>query len=103
MLQVHITQGDYEGKSVIVSWVTPKKTGSNLVLYGKANDKHKLISALAKVTTYKYYNYTSGYIHHCTLNDLEVYIYTYMFANAASFNENRVVFLLYLLLCFHAV
>ncbi|KAH7678036.1 Acid phosphatase protein [Dioscorea alata] len=68
--QVHITQGDYEGKSVIVSWVTAKKTGSNLVLYGKANDKHKL-SALAKVTTYKFYNYTSGFIHHCTLNDLE--------------------------------
>lgn len=78
MLQVHITQGDYEGKSVIVSWVTPKKTGSNLVLYGKANDKHKLISALAKVTTYKYYNYTSGFIHHCTLNDLEVYIYIHI-------------------------
>ncbi|KAM0953568.1 putative Acid phosphatase [Dioscorea sansibarensis] len=68
--QVHITQGDYEGKSVLVSWVTPKKTGSNLVHYGKAKDKHKF-SALAKVTTYKYYNYTSGFIHHCTLNDLE--------------------------------
>ncbi|KAF9623133.1 hypothetical protein IFM89_037649 [Coptis chinensis] len=67
--QVHITQGDLVGKAVIVSWVTQDEPGSNTVLYWKANDKQKS-SAEGKVLTYKFYNYTSGYIHHCTIKDL---------------------------------
>ncbi|KAF5818131.1 putative phosphoric monoester hydrolase [Helianthus annuus] len=49
--QVHITQGDNEGRGVIVSWVTPNEPGS--------------------IVTYKYYNYSSPYIHHCTIKNLE--------------------------------
>ncbi|KAF9621906.1 hypothetical protein IFM89_029126 [Coptis chinensis] len=67
--QVHITQGDLVGKAVIVSWVTQDEPGSNTVLYWKENDKQKS-SAEGKVLTYKFYNYTSGYIHHCTIKDL---------------------------------
>ncbi|GAB4853856.1 prolyl aminopeptidase [Ancistrocladus abbreviatus] len=70
--QVHITQGDHEGKAVIVSWVTPEKEGSNSVVYwsegGKHKEKHK---AEGSVTRYTYYNYTSGYIHHCLIKHLE--------------------------------
>ena len=33
--KVQITQGDLEGKGVIVSWVTQKARGSNMVLYWK--------------------------------------------------------------------
>ncbi|CAN6821172.1 unnamed protein product [Brassica oleracea] len=33
--QVQITQGDVKGKAVIVSWVTQKTRGSNMVLYWK--------------------------------------------------------------------
>ncbi|XP_010489216.1 PREDICTED: purple acid phosphatase 10 [Camelina sativa] len=68
--QVHITQGDVEGKAVIVSWVTQEAKGSNKVVYWKENSskKHK---AYGKTNTYKYYNYTSGYIHHCPIRNLE--------------------------------
>ncbi|KAK9269977.1 hypothetical protein L1049_025550 [Liquidambar formosana] len=69
--QVHITQGDHEGKAVIVSWVTPDEPGSNTVLYWTDNSKQKS-SANGIVLTYKYFNYTSGYIHHCTIENLEV-------------------------------
>ncbi|XP_077253121.1 purple acid phosphatase-like [Tasmannia lanceolata] len=68
--QVHITQGDHEGNGVIISWVTPDEPGSNTVLYGTAENKHKF-RANGIVTTYKFYNYTSGYIHHCTIKKLE--------------------------------
>ncbi|OMO87506.1 hypothetical protein CCACVL1_08988 [Corchorus capsularis] len=68
--QVHITQGDYLGKGVIISWVTPDEPGSNLVHYWAENSKVKS-SAESIVLTYKYYNYTSGYIHHCTIKDLK--------------------------------
>ncbi|CAE5984634.1 unnamed protein product [Arabidopsis arenosa] len=68
--QVHITQGDVEGKAVIVSWVTQEAKGSNKVIYWKDNSskKHK---AHGKTNTYKFYNYTSGYIHHCPIRNLE--------------------------------
>ncbi|KAJ0241859.1 Purple acid phosphatase 10 [Hirschfeldia incana] len=68
--QVHITQGDIEGKAVIVSWVTQEAPGSNTVHYWKehSSKKHK---AHGKTNTYKFYNYTSGYIHHCTIRNLE--------------------------------
>ncbi|WOG84687.1 hypothetical protein DCAR_0103871 [Daucus carota subsp. sativus] len=68
--QVHITQGDDVGMGVIVSWVTMEEPGSNTLLYWIANTK-LIRKARAKITTYKFYNYTSGYIHHCTINDLE--------------------------------
>ncbi|XP_047327789.1 purple acid phosphatase 2-like [Impatiens glandulifera] len=69
--QVHITQGDHEGKGVIVSWVTQSEPGSSLVLYWKENHKQVVHKAKGKLTTYKYLNYTSGFIHHCTILNLE--------------------------------
>ncbi|CAN6439362.1 unnamed protein product [Victoria cruziana] len=68
--QVHITQGDHNGSGVIVSWVTTSERGSNTVLYGTAKHKRKF-RAEGSVTSYKFYNYTSGFIHHCHINDLD--------------------------------
>ncbi|XP_039036187.1 purple acid phosphatase 2-like isoform X2 [Hibiscus syriacus] len=68
--QVHITQGDHIGKAVIVSWVTQDEPRSNTVVYWSENSKEKK-KAMGKVYTYKFYNYTSGYIHHCTIRNLE--------------------------------
>ncbi|KAH9326893.1 hypothetical protein KI387_007071, partial [Taxus chinensis] len=68
--QVHITQGDHVGKGVIISWVTPSEPGSSTVLYGTEESMYNY-SANGIVTSYKYYNYTSGYIHHCTLENLK--------------------------------
>ncbi|KAG8368198.1 hypothetical protein BUALT_Bualt15G0020300 [Buddleja alternifolia] len=68
--QVHITQGDHEGKAVIVSWVTVDEPGSNTVMYWAENSDHKN-KANGKMTKYKFYNYTSGYIHHCTIKKLK--------------------------------
>lgn len=59
------------GKGVIVSWVTQDEAGSNTVIYWSENTKQKK-QAEGKVYTYKFYNYTSGYIHHCTIRNLEV-------------------------------
>ncbi|KAI3769716.1 hypothetical protein L6452_00829 [Arctium lappa] len=68
--QVHITQGDHEGKAMIVSWVTVDEPGSSTVVYWP-QDGTKKDQTTGQISTYKYYNYTSGYIHHCTLNNLE--------------------------------
>lgn len=68
--QVRITQGDYDGKAVIISWVTPNELGSNRVQYGKLEKKYDS-SAEGTVTNYTFYKYKSGYIHHCLVNDLE--------------------------------
>ncbi|KAL9684310.1 hypothetical protein QQ045_021745 [Rhodiola kirilowii] len=67
--QVHITQGDHVGKGMIVSWVTMDEPGSSTVTYWieKGNKKSKH----GKYTTYKYYTYQSGYIHHVNLKHLE--------------------------------
>lgn len=70
LFKVHITQGDYLGKGVIVSWVTMEEPGSSTVVYWSENDQKK--KKKGKYTSYKYYNYTSGYIHHCTIKNLEV-------------------------------
>uniref|UniRef100_A0A7N0UXC0 Purple acid phosphatase n=1 Tax=Kalanchoe fedtschenkoi TaxID=63787 RepID=A0A7N0UXC0_KALFE len=68
--QVHITQGDHEGRGLIVSWVTPDSPGSNTVYYWvEGSKKKKYVEGI--VLTYKYFRYTSGYIHHCTLKNLE--------------------------------
>ncbi|KAL5744145.1 hypothetical protein ACOSQ2_027261 [Xanthoceras sorbifolium] len=68
--EVRITQGDYDGKGVIISWVTPDEPGSNKVQYGKSENKYDF-SAEGMVTNYTFYNYKSGYIHHCLVDDLE--------------------------------
>ncbi|KAL0308406.1 UNVERIFIED_CONTAM: Purple acid phosphatase 25 [Sesamum radiatum] len=70
--QVHITQGDHEGRSMIVSWVTPLHRSPNVVRYweakGNFNDYQQ---ARARTNSYRYYNYTSGYIHHATIRRLK--------------------------------
>ncbi|KAH7519970.1 hypothetical protein FEM48_Zijuj08G0094000 [Ziziphus jujuba var. spinosa] len=69
--QVHITQGDHVGRSMIISWVTPMEKYPNTVTYwaeGKDKHKHKKHSS---IKFYKYFNYTSGYIHHATIKRLE--------------------------------
>ncbi|XP_021827947.1 purple acid phosphatase-like [Prunus avium] len=66
--QVHITQGDQLGKAVIVSWVTVDEPGSNTVVYWSAKGIKEM--AVGEVTTYKFYNYTSGYIHHTIISNL---------------------------------
>ncbi|KAK4757222.1 hypothetical protein SAY87_007349 [Trapa incisa] len=68
--QVHITQGDHVGKAVIVSWVTVDEPGSSVVRYWSNNSQQKK-QAKGKYGTYKFYSYTSGYIHHCTVRNLE--------------------------------
>ncbi|GAB2225122.1 hypothetical protein Droror1_Dr00005910 [Drosera rotundifolia] len=68
--QVHITQGDHDGRAVLVSWVTPEQPGSHEVVYWKA-DGGELQSALGIITRYKYFNYTSGFIHHSTITNLD--------------------------------
>ncbi|XXG81384.1 hypothetical protein AAC387_Pa09g2034 [Persea americana] len=69
--QVHITQGDHIGRSVIVSWVTPSEPGSNIIQYGKVRNKTEFEAHCNDVITYKFYNYTSGFIHHCTIHNLQ--------------------------------
>ncbi|XAR72785.1 Acid phosphatase [Bertholletia excelsa] len=54
----------------IVSWVTMDEPGSSIVLYWSEKSKHKK-EAKGTVVTYRYYNYTSGYIHHCTIKNLK--------------------------------
>lgn len=69
--QVHITQGDHEGKGVIISWVTMDEAGSSIVWYWPENNEQHKNKAKGSVTKYKFYNYTSGYIHHCVIKKLE--------------------------------
>ncbi|XP_061353766.1 purple acid phosphatase isoform X3 [Gastrolobium bilobum] len=73
--QVHITQGDQVGKAVIVSWVTEDEPGSRLVRYWSENSKQKKL-AKGKIVTYRFFNYTSGFIHHATIRNLEVLLYS---------------------------
>ncbi|XP_028767888.1 purple acid phosphatase-like [Neltuma alba] len=69
--QVHITQGDYVGKAVIVSWVTEDEPGLSVVRYWKENSRENKRLAEGEFVTYRFYNYSSGFIHHCTMKDLE--------------------------------
>ena len=69
-LQVHLTQGDYDGKVVIVSWVTPSHAASE-VRYGIKKGVHPW-EAKGETRQYTFYNYTSGYIHHVTIGNLQV-------------------------------
>lgn len=68
--QVHITQGGLHGSAVTISWVTQDERGLSKVLYGTSEDKLEF-SAEGKVTHYQYFNYTSGFIHHCTIRKLK--------------------------------
>lgn len=68
--QVHITQGDHEGRAMIISWITPLEIGSKTVHYGLETGNYTHHSK-GIVTKYSFYNYTSGFIHHCTIRDLE--------------------------------
>ncbi|CAI9100872.1 OLC1v1038058C1 [Oldenlandia corymbosa var. corymbosa] len=68
--QVHITQGDYDGKAVIVSWVTPDEPGSSQVHYGLSDGNYEF-KADGTVKNYTFYNYKSGYIHECLVDGLE--------------------------------
>ncbi|CAN1290029.1 Bifunctional purple acid phosphatase 26 [Linum perenne] len=52
--QVHITQGDYEGKAVIVSWVTPQEPGSSTVQYGKSEKTYESTAQGTYATKYYY-------------------------------------------------
>ncbi|RRT77993.1 hypothetical protein B296_00000300 [Ensete ventricosum] len=71
-LKVHITQGNHDGSAMIISWVTEEEEpGSSKVLYGTDRDQLDFNSE-GKYTRYKFYDYTSGYIHHCTLRHLKV-------------------------------
>lgn len=68
---MHITLGDQTGTAMTVSWVTPSELGNGTVRYGPSPDKMDM-SAQATHTRYDYFNYTSGFIHHCTLRNLKV-------------------------------
>ncbi|KAI3443894.1 hypothetical protein Pfo_000559 [Paulownia fortunei] len=68
--QVHITQGDYDGKAVIISWVTADELGSNKVRYGLSEGKYEF-TAEGTVQNYTFYNYKSGYIHQCLVDGLQ--------------------------------
>lgn len=68
--QVHITQGDYDGKAMIISWVTPEEPGPSKVQYG-TSEKQFPYSAEGTVRNYTFSNYKSGYIHHCLVDGLE--------------------------------
>ncbi|XP_014508892.1 bifunctional purple acid phosphatase 26 isoform X1 [Vigna radiata var. radiata] len=68
--QVHITQGDYDGKAVIISWVTPDEPGPSHVQYGTSESKFQT-SLEGTVRNYTFHEYKSGYIHHCVLEGLE--------------------------------
>lgn len=70
-IKVHITQGDLEGKALIVSWVTVDEPGSSEVHYWSEHSKEKK-KADGKVVTYRFFNYTSGFIHHTTIRQLKV-------------------------------
>ncbi|WCJ35264.1 Purple acid phosphatase [Euphorbia peplus] len=69
--QVHITQGDYEANSVIISWTTPDEPGSKSVVYWPENSEIKNSSSDGFIVRYNFFNYTSGYIHHCAIKNLE--------------------------------
>ncbi|GKG02368.1 bifunctional purple acid phosphatase 26-like protein, partial [Tanacetum coccineum] len=79
--QVHITQGDYDGKAVIIMWVTPDEPGSNQVRYGTSEKKYDFTAQGSPVKNYTFYNYKSGYLHQCLVDDLKVFVYLNSLSN----------------------
>nr|GEU83795.1 purple acid phosphatase [Tanacetum cinerariifolium] len=67
--QVHITQGDRVGKAMIVSWVTMDEPGSNTVVYWTHAKRKRRAEGMR--TKYSFFNYTSGFIHHCNITHLK--------------------------------
>lgn len=77
---------------MIVSWVTQDEPGSSVVLYWSENSKQKK-EVKGKHLTYQFYNYTSGYIHHCTIRNLKViYIVVPTLCPRMIFTENMLSF-----------
>ena len=70
---MHITQGDYDGKAVIISWVTTDEPGTSKVQYGTSENAYDY-AAEGTTTNYTFYKYQSGYIHHCLVDGLEVFM-----------------------------
>ena len=68
---MRITQGDYDGKAVIISWVTTDEPGPGKVQYGTSQNRYDL-TAEGLTTNYTFYKYKSGYIHHCLIDGLQV-------------------------------
>ncbi|KAL9660648.1 hypothetical protein QQ045_025465 [Rhodiola kirilowii] len=68
--QVRITQGDYEGKAVLISWVTADEPGRSIVHYGSTKKSYDR-TAQGNMRNYTFYQYESGYIHHCLVDGLE--------------------------------
>lgn len=68
---MRITQGDYDGKAVIISWVTTDEPGPSKVQYGTSQKGYDL-TAEGSTTNYTFYKYKSGYIHHCLIDGLQV-------------------------------
>ncbi|CAF2247752.1 unnamed protein product [Brassica rapa subsp. narinosa] len=72
--QVHLTQGDHNGRGMIISWVTPLNLdGSNVVTYWIASNGSDIKRRKKKASTssYKFYDYSSGFLHHATIKNLE--------------------------------
>lgn len=57
-----------------MSWITADEAGSNTVVYWSENNdqKKKKKKAEGKVHRYKFSTYTSGYIHHCPIRNLQL-------------------------------
>lgn len=68
--QIHLTQGDYEGKAVFVSWITPSAPDVSEVYYGTEKGNYTY-TATGVMTTYRFFNYSSGFIHHVVLANLQ--------------------------------
>ncbi|KAL9296062.1 hypothetical protein ACSQ67_021958 [Phaseolus vulgaris] len=68
--KVHITQGDLVGRAMIISWVTMDEPGSGAVRYWSEKNGTKKI-AKGKMVTYRFFNYSSGFIHHTTIRKLK--------------------------------
>lgn len=56
---------------MIISWVTMEEPGFNEVSYG-LSEHHYDSSSYGEVNNYTFYNYKSGFIHHCLIDGLLV-------------------------------
>ena len=63
------------GRGMIVSWVTMDEPGSSEVRYWSEKSGKKKI-AEGEIVTYRFFNYSSGFIHHTTIRDLEVLLFS---------------------------
>ncbi|KAH7282213.1 hypothetical protein KP509_35G019500 [Ceratopteris richardii] len=68
--QVHITQGDYDGHAVIISWVSTSQSTLGVLTYSLANDGSESNDVHCNATNYTFASYKSGYIHHCLVGGL---------------------------------